>query len=617
MLMPSRPVRQFLLALTAGLSFVLPAQAAENYAGHGIAMHGDLKYAADFTHFDYVNPNAPKGGETTRAAIGGYDTFNPFVIKGRAGAGSFSIYDSLMASSADEPFSQYGLIAEKVETPPDRSWVAFTLRAAARWHDGKPITVEDVIWTFNTLVEKGRPFYRFYYGSVAKVEKTGPRTVKFTFKEGENRELPLILGQLTVLPKHYWEGRNFETTTLEPPLGSAAYRIASFEPNRNVVLQRVPDYWAKDLPVKKGTENYDTIRFEYYRDTTVALEAFKAGNIDIRSESSAKNWATAYDTPAVKKGLIVKQEFGHRRTAGMQGFVFNLRKPLFQDRRVRQAIAYGLDFEWSNKALFHGMYKRSRSFFDNSELSATGLPTGEEKEILERLKDKLPAEVLTTAFEPPATDGSGNIRGNLRKATKLLRDAGWRIDKKTRKLVNAKTGEPFTFEVLLISPLFERIVLPFNKNLARLGIDVSVRTVDTAQYQERVTQFDYDVIVGSWGQSLSPGNEQRNYWTTESADRPRSRNLAGIKNPAIDELVELLIAAPTRASLVARTRALDRALQWSHIVVPHWHIAYDRIARWDKFGIPDKVPVQGVVTNAWWIDPEKVASLKQKSPAAK
>ncbi|MEC8202670.1 MAG: extracellular solute-binding protein, partial [Pseudomonadota bacterium] len=314
------------------------------------------------------------------------------------------------------------------------------------------------------------------------------------------------------------------------------------------VLQRVPDYWAKDLPVKKGTENYDTIRFEYYRDTTVALEAFKAGNIDIRSESSAKNWATAYHTPAVKKGLIVKQEFGHRRTAGMQGFVFNLRKPLFQDRRVRQAIAYGLDFEWSNKALFHGMYKRSRSFFDNSELSATGLPTGEEKEILERLKDKLPAEVLTTAFEPPATDGSGNIRGNLRKATKLLRAAGWRIDKKTRKLVNAKTGEPFTFEVLLISPLFERIVLPFNKNLARLGIDVSVRTIDTAQYQERVTQFDYDMIVGSWGQSLSPGNEQRNYWTTESADRPRSRNLSGIKNPAIDELVELLIAAPTRAS---------------------------------------------------------------------
>ena len=611
-----QPSQRIFFAVAAMLGLILPTYAAENYVGHGIAMHGDLKYDANFTNFTYVNSNAPKGGKTTRAAIGGYDTFNPFVIKGRAAAGSFSIYDSLMVSSADEPFSQYGLIAESIETPPDRSWVTFKLRPEGRWHDGKPITVEDVIWTFNTLVEKGRPFYRFYYGNVAKVEKTGKRTVRFTFKGGENRELPLILGQLTVLPKHYWEGRDFGATTLEAPLGSAAYRIASFEPNRNVVLERVRDYWARDLPVKKGTHNYDTIRFEYYRDTAVALEAFKAGNIDIRSESSAKNWATAYDTPAVKQGLIIKREFEHRRTAGMQGFVFNLRKPLFQDRRVRKAIAYGLDFEWSNKTLFHGMYKRSRSFFDNSELAATGLPTGEEKKILERLKDKLPPEVLTTAFLPPTTDGSGNIRRNLRKATRLLGDAGWQIDKKTRKLVSAKSREPFRFEVLLISPLFERIVLPFKKNLARLGIDVNVRTVDTAQYQERVTQFDYDVIVGSWGQSLSPGNEQRNYWTTKSADRPRSRNLSGIRNPAIDTLVELLIAAPTRGSLVARTRALDRALQWSHIVVPHWHITYDRIARWDKFGIPAEIPVNGITTNTWWVDPEKAEALKQKKPTA-
>jgi microcin C transport system substrate-binding protein len=467
------------------------------------------------------------------------------------------------------------------------------------------------------LVEKGRPFYRFYYGSVGKVEKTGERTVKFTFKEGENRELPLILGQLVVLPKHYWSGRDFESTTLEPPLGSGAYRIASFEPNRNVVLERVKDYWAQNLGVKKGTGNYDKMRFEYYRDTTVALEAFKAGNIDVRSENSAKNWATAYDTPAVRDGLIVKQDFDHSRTAGMQGFVFNLRKLLFQDPKVRQAIAQGLDFEWSNRALFHGMYKRTRSFFDNSELAATGQPEGEEKAILERLKDKLPPEVLTTSYEPPETDGSGNMRGNLRKASKLLKEAGWKIDKKTRKLVHAKTGQPFTFEILLVSPLFERIVLPFNKNLARLGIDVTVRTVDTAQYRQRLTEFDYDVVVGSWGQSLSPGNEQRDYWTTESATRPRSRNLSGIKNPAIDELVELLISAPTRESLVARTRALDRALQWSHIVVPHWHIAYDRIARWDKFGIPKKIPVQGVVTSTWWIDPEKEAALALRKNSSK
>jgi microcin C transport system substrate-binding protein len=586
--------------------------AAETYRGHGLAMHGDLKYAPGFSHFDYVNPNAPKGGETTRGAIGGYDTFNPFGIKGRAAAGSFSIYDSLMESSADEPFSQYGLIAESVETSVDRSWVAFTLRPEAKWHDGKPITVEDVIWTFNTLVEKGRPFYRFYYGNVGKVVKTGERTVKFTFKEGANRELPLILGQLVVLPKHYWAGRDFEATTLEAPLGSGAYRITSFEPNRNVVLERVKDYWAQNLGVKKGTSNYDKMRFEYYRDTTVALEAFKAGNIDVRSENSAKNWATAYDTPAVRDGLIVKQDFNHSRTAGMQGFVFNLRKPLFQNPKVRQALAHGLDFEWSNKALFHGMYKRTRSFFDNSELAAIGQPKGEEKAILERLKDKLPPAVLTTSYAPPKTDGSGNMRGNLRNATRLLKEAGWKIDKKTRKLVHAKTRQPFTFEILLVSPLFERIVLPFNKNLTRLGIDVTVRTVDTAQYRQRLTEFDYDVVVGSWGQSLSPGNEQRDYWTTEAATRPRSRNLSGIKNPAIDALVELLISAPTRKSLVARTRALDRALQWSHIVVPHWHIAYDRIARWDKFGIPKNIPAQGVVTNAWWINPKKEAALAKR-----
>ena len=583
--------------------------AAETYRGHGLAMHGDLKYARDFTHFDYVNPNAPKGGETTRAARGGYDTFNPFVTKGRAAAGSQVIYDTLMTSSADEPFSLYGLIAETIETPKDRSWVAFTLRKEARWHDGKPITVEDVIWTFNTLVEKGQHFYRAYYGSVAKVSKTGERTVRFAFKDSTNRELPLILGQLAILPKHYWEGRDFQATTLEPPLGSGAYRIASHEPNRSVVLERVKDYWARDLNVKKGQENYDRIRFEYYKDTTVALEAFKAGDIDLRLENSAKNWATAYDTPALRDGRIIKQEYKHNRTAGMQGFVFNLRRDLFQDRRVREAISLAFDFEWSNKALFHNAYTRNRSYFDNSELSARGLPSGEEKQILERLKDKLPPEVLTTEFNPPKTDGSGKYRPNLRKAAKLLREAGWKVDKKTRKLVDGKTGTPFAFEILLISPLFERIVLPFNKSLARLGIDVKVRIVDSAQYSERLTNFNYDVIVRGWGQSDSPGNEQRNYWSTESADRPRSRNYTGLKDPAIDELIELLIAAPTRESLVARTRALDRVLQWHHLVVPHWYIAHDRIARWNKCGIPKVIPSQGVVTSAWWIDPEKAAAL--------
>ncbi len=608
-------VSTFLLVFLLALAFGAPATAAEIYRGHGLAMHGDLKYPAGFKHFEYANPMAPKGGEVRQAAIGGYDTFNPFVIKGRAAAGSFSIYDRLMASAADEAFSQYGLLAETVATPADRSWVAFTLRESARWHDGKPVTVEDVIWTFQTLVAKGRPFYRFYYGGVAKVEKTGPRTVKFIFKPGENRELPLILGQLPVLPKHYWADKDFAATTLVPPLGSGPYRIKSFEPNRNVVLERVKDYWARDLPVKRGFSNYDTLRFEYYRDTTVALEAFKAGDTDIRFENVAKNWATAYDFPAVRNGLIRKEEFQHRRTAGMQGFVFNLRRPLFRDRMVRRALALAFDFEWSNKALFHGMYTRTRSFFDNSELAARDLPSGEEKEILERLTSKLPPEVLTTAYTTPKTAGDGNNRANLRQAMKLLRGAGWQVDKKTRKLVHAKSGAGFAFEVLLISPLFERIVLPFRKNLARLGIDVAVRTVDTAQYRERLTGFDYDMIVGSWGQSLSPGNEQRNYWTTESADRPRSRNLTGLKNAAIDELVELVIAAPSRASLVSRTRALDRALQWSHIVVPHWHLPYDRIAFWNKFGRPKVIPTTGAATDAWWIDPALAAALAKSRKA--
>lgn len=611
--------------MRAGLSFaalyclfaaglVSSAAAETPYRGHGLAMHGNLKYKPGFKHFDYANPDAPKGGTVRLGSIGGYDTFNTFIVKGRKAAGLGRIYDALMESSDDEPFSMYGVLAESIEVPKDRSWVTFTLRADAKWHDGKLVTAEDLIWTFNFLLEKGHPYYRFYYGSVAKAEKVGPRSVKFSFKPGENRELPLILGQLQVFPKHYWATRDPTKTTLEPPLGSGPYRIKSFEANRSITFERVKDYWGRDLPVKKGRHNFDRVVYEYFRDGTVALEAFKAGRFDYRHENSSKAWATAYDIPAVKNGELLKRAFRHERTQGMQGFVFNLRRAVFQDRRVRKALSYAFDFEWSNKTLFYGQYKRSESYFANSELSAPGLPTKKELAILEPYRARLPKEMFSETFAAPRTDGSGNNRPNLRKARKLLAAAGWRFDRKQRKLVDGKTGRALDLEVLLVSPLFERVVLPFKKNLEKLGITLSVRTVDSAQYQKRVQSFDFDMIVTTWGQSSSPGNEQRMFWSSDAADREGSRNVAGLKSKDIDDLVEKLIAAPTRESLVHHTRALDRVLLWQHLVIPHWHTGTDRTAYWNKFGMPKIIPKNGVVFSTWWVDKAKAAALKRRGP---
>jgi microcin C transport system substrate-binding protein len=591
------------------LAFAAPSS-GQNYKGHGIAMHGDLKYGPDFAHFDYTNPDAPKGGEMRRYGLGTFDSFNPFIIKGNPDIGSTQIYDTLLTASADEPFSEYGLLAESVETPPDRSWVIFTLRPQARWHDGQPITVEDVMWTFDTLRTKGSPVFRAYYASVDKVEKVGDRAVKFSFKPGENRELPLILGQLPVLPKHYWEKRNFENSTLDPPLGSAAYKIDQFEPGRWSTYKRVPDYWGKDLPVNRGRDNFDTLRFDYYRDMTVALEALKAGAYDLRLEASSKDWATAYDVPAVRDGALKKDEIPNDRPTGMQGYAFNLRRPLFQDRRVREALGYGFDFEWANRTLFYGQYTRSRSYFSNSELAANGIPSGDELKVLEPFRGKVPEEVFTTEYQPPATDGSGNMRDNLRKAAELLKAAGWTVDPKSKKLVNAQ-GQPFEFEILLVDPAYERITLPFAKNLERLGITARVRTVVTAQYKKRTDDFDFDVVMQVWPQSQSPGNEQRGYWDTAFADQPGSQNVLGLKDPVVDALVEQIVSAPDRASLVARTHALDRVLQWGFYVVPNWYIAYDRYAYWDKFGKPP-TPSQGAQVDTWWIDPAKQAALAQR-----
>jgi len=607
-------IATFLLGATLATGVALAAEAAKS---HGIAMHGDLKYPSGFRNFDYVNPAAPKGGEVRLGAIGSYDSFNGFIIKGQPAISLGLIYDSLMTNSLDEPFSEYCLLCETVEVPEDRSWVAFTLRPQARWHDGQPITVEDVIWTFETLREKGDPFYRYYYASVKKVEKTGDRSVKFTFLPGENRELPLIIGQLPVLPRHYWENRDFEATTLEPPLGSGAYKIGDFEPGRSITYVRAPDYWGARLAVNAGSSNFDKVRYDYYRDSTVEIEAFKSGAMDYRDENSSRHWATSYDIPAVRDGRLKKEKIPHKRSAGMQGFVFNLRRELFKDDLVRQALAYGFDFEWSNKTLFYGQYTRTSSFFQNSDLAATGLPQGREREILAKYADRLPPEIFTQAYTPPATDGSGNNRQQLHYALTLLQRAGWDIDKDSRKLTHTETGRVMEFEVLLVSPLFERVVLPFKKNLARLGIEVKVRTVDSAQYQERLENFDFDMIIWTWGQSMSPGNEQRNFWGSEAANRRGSRNFSGIKDPVIDELVEMVIAAPTREKLVQRTRALDRVLQWNHIVIPHWHIPYDRVLYWDKFSRPAVTPDQGASLFTWWVDPVKEKALEARGRGQK
>ncbi len=591
----------------------LPAQAAE--ISHGIAMHGDLKYSKDFSHFDYANPDAPKGGSVWLNAIGTYDSFNSFIIKGNPAAGLGFMYDNLMYGSADEAFSQYGQLAESVQTPKDRSWVAFTLRPQARWHDGKPVTVDDVIFSFNILLKQGSPFYRFYYGSVTEAIKTGPRTVRFNFKPGENRELPLILGQLTILPKHYWEKRDFNKTPLEPPLGSGPYKIDKFVPGRSISFKRVKSWWGENLPVNKGQYNFDAIRYEYYRDSTISLQAFKKGEYDYREENASKAWATAYNFKNINTGQVKKEEIRHNRSSGMQAFVFNTRRDKFKDKRVRQALSYAFDFEWSNKNLFYGQYARTRSYFDNSELAATGLPKGDELKLLETYRGRIPDEVFTQVYNPPKNDGSGDIRRNLRKAIKLLDAAGWVV--KGTQRINVKTGRALEFEVLLSSPLFERIVLPFAKNLEKLGIKAHVRTVDPSQYRRRTDTFDFDVIVGGAGQSLSPGNEQRSYWGSKAADIEGGRNTIGIKDPVIDELIEKIIAAPDRPSLVTSVRALDRVLQWGHWVIPHWHAEFDRVAYWDKFGRPKITPIQGNQFFAWWVDAKKEAALKSKLASAR
>jgi microcin C transport system substrate-binding protein len=597
------------LAIALILAPAAFAQTGKTTVSHSFAIHGDVKYPADFKNYDYVNPNAPKGGDVKFAAAGTFDNLNPFILRGVPAAASAAIYDSMMARSGDEPATDYCLICETIELPEDRSWAIFTMRPEARWHDGKPITPDDVIWTLETIKTKGHPRWRSYYANVAKAEKLGEHKVKFTFSGGENRELPGIIGEMPILPKHYWQDRDFEKTTLEAPLGSGAYKIDSLEAGRFIVLRRVPDYWGAKVPVNVGMNNFDTMRFDYYRDQTVALEAFKAGQYDIRPENSAKNWATAYDIPQVKEGLIKREEIEDNSDRVMQGWFMNTRKPMFKDRRVREAIIQAFDFEWTNKNLFYDYYTRIDSYFGREELSARGLPKGEELKVLEPFRDKLPPEVFTKEFAPPKTDGSGNWRDNQRTATRLLREAGWRVV--DQKLVDPQ-GKPMSFEILLYEPQFERITLPFVENLKRLGIDARVRTVDVAQYQRRVEEYDFDMIVGLVAQSESPGNEQREYWSSAAAKTPGTQNYAGISDPVVDALIELIVAAPTREILVARTEALDRVLLWGHYVVPQFRLYKDWVASWDRFSHPKTTPKVGYSSATWWVDPQKDAALRQK-----
>ena len=576
---------------------------------HAISMHGKPKYAKDFEHFDYVNIKAPKSGVIKLHQIGSFDTLNNFILKGSPAVNLSQVHDSLLTQSFDEPFTMYGLIAESLTVPEDRSWAIFKIRKEAKFHDGNAITVEDIIWTLNTLKEKGHPFFKFYYGNIKSAEKIGTREVKFTFQGERNLELPLIIGQMKILSEKYWKDK-FKDVLLESPIGSGPYRVKNFKAGRTIEFERVDNYWGKNLSVNQGKFNFEKVVIEYFRDATVALEAFKSGDYDFREENQAKRWANAYNFTAIENGNVKKESVKHEIPTGMQGFYINSRKEIFKDRIVRKALNYAFDFEWTNKILFFDQYKRTNSFFSNSDLASTNLPSNEELELLNPFKKKLPNEVFNATYQNPVNDGSGEIRKNLRIADKLLFDAGWII--KDGKRINKVTGIPLKFTILLVSPEFERIALPFARNLKKIGIEAKVRTVDSAQYERRLENFSFDMAVVSLGQSLSPGNEQRDFWHSTSATINGSRNYSGVSNPAVDFLIDKIIGAKDRKSLVSATQALDRVLLFGYYVVPHWHIQNFRIAYWDKFGQPKINPKYDLGLDTWWIDTNKVKLLETK-----
>lgn len=583
---------------------------------HAVTLMGEPKYPADFKHFEYADPAAPKGGLVRIGAQGGFDNFNSVVadVKGDLENGIGQIYDSLMTESKDEPFTSYGLLAEGVRLSDDLLSVSYRLREGARWHDGKPITPEDVVWSFDVL-KANTQLYTNYYRTVTKAEVTGPREITFAFSEPGNRELPQVIGQMPILPKHWWTGtdtegkpRDVTKTTLEIPLGSGPYRLAKFEAGRSTIYERVADYWGRDLPVNIGRHNFETIRYEYFRDTTVLVQALKGDQYDFRDENVARNWATAYDDfPAVKGGRLIKEEFPNRGNGIMQAFVLNTRRAKFSDPRVRRAFNLAMNFEETNRSVFFGLYKRINSFYFGSELASSGLPEGEELAILESVRDKVPPSVFTTPYTNPVNGTPEAVRANLREAVGLFKQAGYEV--RNGQMIDVKTGEPLTVEFLESQKVFEPVILPFIAQLKLIGIKSGLQIIDTAQYQNRMRAFDFDITTSRWGQSLSPGNEQREYWGSLSADKGGSRNTIGIKDPAIDALIERVIFARDRPGVIAATHALDRVLLAHDYVVPQWASNVSRTLRWNRFNHPIILPAYGGsgFPTTWWYDEALVA----------
>jgi microcin C transport system substrate-binding protein len=587
---------------------------------HGLSLFGDLKYPAEFTRFDYVNPDAPKTGQVRLMETGTFDNFNPVIsgVKGSLAGGIDLIFETLTARSLDEESSAYGLLAESFAYPDDRSWVVYRLRSSAHWHDGKPVTPDDVIFSFAAL-KQNSPMYRGYYRHVVTLEKVGEHAVKFTFDGAGNRELPIIVGEFPVLPKHWWAGmdaqgrqRDITATLLEAPLGSGPYRVKEFTAGRSILLELVPDYWGASIAVRIGLNNFAQVRYDYSRDETVSLEAFKGDQFDWISERSANRWNTAYDFPAVRDGRVIKEKFPTPSLGRMQGYAFNLRRPLFSDVRLRRAFNYAYDFEEQNRQLSFGEYQRDNSYFDGTELASSGLPEGKELEILETVRDKVPAEIFTVPYKNPVGGSAEAMRSNLRDAARLLKEAGFEI--RDRKLIG-RDGKPVTVEFLIQDPNDERGLGFYKPNLERLGIASTIRLVDSVQYQNRLRNFDFDIVTAGWAQSISPGNEQRDFFSSQAADIPGSRNIPGIKNPAVDALIERIIFANDRAELVAACKAMDRVLLWNFYVVPQFDIPYERYARWDRFSHPDPLPKYGIsgFPDIWWWDAEKAAKTGKRA----
>ena len=589
-----------LLIVTLFITFFTSASFAEKT--HGIAMHGKPKYEESFTHLDYVNPDAPKGGVVRFGSYGSFDNLNRVAFKGSKAAGLGYVNDTLMRRVWDEAFSLYGLIAEFVEMPEDRSSVTFYLNPKATFHDGSPITRDDVLFSLETFQTKGTPNQKKTYGKVVSTELIGNHGIKMVFVNNEDKELPLIVaGFLPIIPKKYYENIDVTKTFLDIPLGSGPYTIENLDPGRQIKYKRVENYWAKDLPVNKGLYNFDTIIYDYYKDSNVLVEAFKVGEYDFRREYNVKRWLSEYDFKAVDSGEVILKEMNNDRPVGMNGLVMNTRKNIFNNRNVRLALSYAYDHEWINKTIYQNAYVRTDSFFDNSPLSSSGLPSDAELELLNPWRDQIPSEIFTETFTPPKTDGSGNARKNLLKAKEILQEEGWII--KNDKLT--KDGKEFKFEFLIVSPSDEKIALAYQSNLKKLGITMEVRTVDSSQYQARLLNYDFDMIKRYWGVSLSPGNEQQFYWGSEVGKKDGSRNYPGINSPAIDALIEKLISAKNREELTTAIHALDRVLLWGHYVVPLYHSNKDRIAYWDFFEYPEEIPLYGIVIESWWVNKDK------------